>query len=164
MSSENPFAAPEESHAPATDGELTIAGMQVASQNRRFCNFLIDTIIVRIGSFGGGMVLGTSYAALGRPLTPAENTQMTLYAMAIGLVIFLVYFAGSELLLGGATIGKLITGTRAVQLDGSSPTFGQILGRSLSRMIPFEPLSFVFGDKTTGWHDSLSNTRVVRKI
>jgi hypothetical protein len=36
------------------------------------------------------------------------------------------------------------------------------LGRSAARSIPFEPFSFL-GGQPTGWHDRLSETRVVRK-
>ena len=163
MASDNPFAAPEEAHAPATEGELTIGGMAVATQNRRFCNFFIDSIIVRVMSFAAGMALAMSYLSGGRQMTAADEAQINLLSLPLGLLIVFGYFALSELVLRGATIGKLITGTRVVRADGSPPSFGQIVGRSLTRLIPFEPLSFLFGDKTTGWHDSLSGTRVVRK-
>jgi uncharacterized RDD family membrane protein YckC len=61
----------------------------------------------------------------------------------------------------GATVGKLITGTRVVSADGGSARAGQVIGRTFARIIPFEPLSFLVGDTTTGWHDSLSGTKVV---
>jgi len=36
---------------------------------------------------------------------------------------------------------------------------GKILGRTLSRLIPFEPFSF-FTYPVLGWHDSISKTNV----
>ena len=62
-------------------------------------------------------------------------------------------------------MGKLITGTRVVTENGGKPRWGQIVGRSFARFIPFEALSVLFwNDKERrGWHDSLSKTCVVRK-
>jgi uncharacterized RDD family membrane protein YckC len=59
----------------------------------------------------------------------------------------------------GRTVGKLVSGTRVVTESGGKPTTLQILQRTLSRMVPFEPFSF-FGP-STGWHDRWSKTRVV---
>jgi hypothetical protein len=38
--------------------------------------------------------------------------------------------------------------------------FSQILGRTFSRFVPFEPFSFLGSGH--GWHDRWSDTRVVR--
>jgi uncharacterized RDD family membrane protein YckC len=62
----------------------------------------------------------------------------------------------------GRTLGKLITRTSVVDAEGRRPTFKQVLGRTFSRIIPFEPFSF-FGKDARGWHDSMSNTFVVVK-
>lgn len=73
------------------------------------------------------------------------------------MLFYYVFFES----LTGRTPGKLLTGTRVVDEQGQKPSFGQILGRSLARMLPFEPLSF-FGAENRGWHDSLSKTYVVK--
>lgn len=57
------------------------------------------------------------------------------------------------------TPAKLIFRTYVVDEAGRKPPFGQIVKRTLCRFIPFEPLSFLWGD--LGWHDSISKTRVV---
>jgi hypothetical protein len=41
------------------------------------------------------------------------------------------------------------------------PTLPHLLGRTFSRIIPFEPFSFLDKNHPVGWHDSLSGTRVV---
>jgi uncharacterized RDD family membrane protein YckC len=81
--------------------------------------------------------------------------------MLLGLLTVLFYYIGMESLFG-KTFGKFITRTRVVNSAGGPPSFGQVVGRSLARFIPFEAFSF-FGGKghPVGWHDSLSNTRVV---
>jgi hypothetical protein len=48
-----------------------------------------------------------------------------------------------------------------VSVDGGIPTRGQIVKRSLIRLIPFEPFSFLFRKQAIGWHDKWSDTRVV---
>ena len=161
MSDINPYAAPESSGMHATDAEQTVGGRAVASQNRRFVNFLIDNVIVRILAFMGGLAVGASMAAAsGGQIPPSELWKVEAVGMLVGLVIVLLYYVLMEAVFG-VTIGKLVTGTKVLSSDGNSPGIGQIVGRSFARMIPFEPFSFVFGDKTTGWHDSLSGTRVV---
>ena len=59
----------------------------------------------------------------------------------------------------GRTLGKLITGTKVVNERGEPPSFGQILGRTFSRFIPFEVFSFLAEDGR-GWHDSVPGTYV----
>jgi uncharacterized RDD family membrane protein YckC len=62
-------------------------------------------------------------------------------------------------LFGGRTLGKLITGSKAVREDGTSLTWKDACLRSLSRMVPFEPFSALGG---APWHDRWTKTTVVR--
>ncbi|HEX2627520.1 MAG TPA: RDD family protein, partial [Chitinophagaceae bacterium] len=64
-----------------------------------------------------------------------------------------------EKLFQGYTIGKLLTGTRAVRNDGKELTWKDAIVRSLCRMIPFEVLS---GFAYRPWHDSITKTTVVQ--
>jgi len=59
--------------------------------------------------------------------------------------------------------GKSATGTTIANEYGSRPGFARILGRTFSRIIPFDALSFL-GSSARGWHDTLSNTYVVDAI
>ena len=72
--------------------------------------------------------------------------------------MFLYFFAMESLT--SRTIGKYLTGTKVVAANGGKPTLGQIAGRSLCRLIPLEPLSFL-GKDTRGWHDVWSHTYVI---
>ncbi len=75
------------------------------------------------------------------------------------LVFSLIYFPFYETLFG-ASPAKFLTGTRVTKRDGSCIDFKTSLIRTLCRSIPFEQISF-FGDK--GWHDGISDTRVVQE-
>jgi uncharacterized RDD family membrane protein YckC len=62
--------------------------------------------------------------------------------------------------LTGKSIGKYVTNTKVMMADGSKPEPYSIFIRSLSRLIPFDQLSFL-GTIPRGWHDTLSKTVVV---
>jgi uncharacterized RDD family membrane protein YckC len=85
---------------------------------------------------------------------PKHAGGLISYPVMIGYYLF---FEGTF----GATPGKMITKTRVVRFDGDKPRFGQIVGRTLSRFVPFEPFSF-FSNNSQGWHDRWSGTRVVK--
>lgn len=90
---------------------------------------------------------------------PDEEPRVLVMGLsAFWLVGYYVVFEG----LFQVTPGKLITGTRVVDSNGHKPTFFQIFVRSLTRFVPFEPLSF-FGSSKSGWHDRWSDTRVVQR-
>ena len=96
----------------------------------------------------------------GGAMTPEQEAMLNLVGFLLGLIVVLGYYVIMEAAFQ-KTIGKMLTGTHVVTADGNVPSFGQIVGRSFARMIPFEPLSF-FGKTHTGWHDRLSGPRVIR--
>ena len=93
-------------------------------------------------------------------LTKADETNLQILSFVLGLLMALGYFVVMEAMFQ-RTLGKFLTGTKVVAQDGGRPSFGQILGRSCARFIPFEAFSFLGGKHPVGWHDSLSGTRVV---
>lgn len=83
-------------------------------------------------------------------------------AEAVKVVMLMTYFAYFFILEGafGLTIGKLLVNTRVVRADGSALDWNSAALRSLSRLVPFEPLSLRQG---TLWHDRWTGTRVVSR-
>jgi uncharacterized RDD family membrane protein YckC len=82
-----------------------------------------------------------------------------LEAHLLGVVT--IYYLIQEQL-WGKTLGKRITHTRVISANGEKPSFGQILGRTLARFIPFDPFCYLFmGSYPVGIHDKVSNTCVV---
>lgn len=127
----------------------------LASRWRRFWTYVIDWVLTMVGL---SLLALTGYELFivgsGKSI-PAEFLRSS----AASLVLILLYYLPQESLFGW-TVGKLILRTRIVGMDSQPAAFRQILGRTLARMIPFEPFSF-FGNRPFGWHDSLSNTRVI---
>lgn len=159
----NPYASPVPTYevppAMAVSGQLNIA-----SQNRRFLNLILDNIILWVVGNGVGLVLGFAYGMSlgGRPATPDDMFTLQVASMFVGIVVTLIYFIAFETAFQRSP-AKFITSTMVVREDGGRPSFGQIAGRSLARYIPFEAFSFL-GNKgfPIGWHDSLSGTRVIK--
>jgi uncharacterized RDD family membrane protein YckC len=140
----NPYSAP------SADEDLPLArdyagDMVDASQGQRFIHLIVDYIAFVVLA----AVCGVVGAAIGVPMGP-----LIAYPLIIS---FYLFFEG----VFSATPGKMLTRTRVVSLDGSKPSFGQILGRTLSRFVPFEAFSFL--GSGSGWHDRWPKTRVVRR-
>lgn len=133
-----------------------------ASQGQRFLNFLIDNVIIRIAlTYVTGLGLGYFLAFMtpGFAATLSENsTSLYLISLMVVLLDYLFYYTLFESIFKGKTLGKLITGTKAVSLDGEDLSFKKAFLRSACRMIPLEAFSG-FG---TPWHDSFTDTMVIK--
>ncbi len=152
----SPYASPESDVQTEHDKFHEI---RPAGNWKRFSNYLIDYIAIYFFSmiFGVVVVLLSGEAGLQR------LAAITLYEeIVLGFIIYSSYYLLFEFYTG-KTIGKFITRTQVVNEQGGKPTFNQILGRSLCRLIPFEPLSF-FGALGRGWHDRFSKTYVIEIV
>lgn len=159
----NPYAATSAS-AMSVGASETLA-LETAGRWRRFFNWLVDYVVLMLIAFVVMFVYGMTMA-MTRNAAAIEQMQQPnpLRDYGVGFAITFAYYIAMEGLFG-LTIGKLVTGTRVVNEKGGRPTFGQAVGRTLCRMIPFEPFSLLFaGDgEARGWHDSIPRTYVVRK-
>lgn len=147
---ENLYQPPK---ARVDDEAAPVDALPYAAKGRRFANMLLDTIFFYVCA----ILLGVVLAVLGMGESLAQMNQLE--ELLFGWSLFTVYYLAQEGL-WGVTLGKLITGTRVIGEDGAAPRFRQILGRTLARLVPFEPFSFL-GGLPTGWHDRWSATKVV---
>jgi uncharacterized RDD family membrane protein YckC len=130
-----------------------------AGSGKRFLNLVIDRIAEMALAYMVGLIAVWLYEnQINTVLLESLQTMSKGEEFVFGLVLWMVYYVATESF-GGRTLGKLITGTKAVMKDGRRLTFGATLCRTLCRAIPFEPLSFL-GSKG-GWHDTMTNTKVV---
>ncbi len=125
---------------------------RIASIERRVMNYLIDIAIIYAIMYAV-MIWPSQWIKLG----DAVSEGMT-------VVLFVGYYFVLEAWLQ-QTVGKLVTRTRVVMVDGSKPSLKTIFMRALIRLVPFEPFSFLLTkrDERTWWHDRWTGTRVVRK-
>ncbi|WP_333662703.1 RDD family protein [Chishuiella changwenlii] len=130
-------------------------GEHKANKGLRFLNYLIDLVAV---IFILAIVLITLTFILGAlGLTISEES--ILFDLFIYVLVVIIYFL-IEFVTKGRSLGKLITGTKVVMIDGTDPTTKDYFVRNLCRIIPFDALTFL-GEN--GWHDKISKTTVVRK-
>ncbi|MDR1877238.1 MAG: RDD family protein [Flavobacteriaceae bacterium] len=126
-----------------------------ASKWIRLANHIIDMIVYYLFIYVLAIFIiitrvGTSLSFLGN----------NFLAQLVFALFYALFMFGMETLLKGKSIGKIITGTKVVTEYGEKPTISEFLARSFSRIVPFEPFSFL---GNMGWHDKWSNTRVVKE-
>lgn len=131
------------------DPELYLAGSGL-----RFANYILDRIGMYIVLFSFFMVV----ELLGG--NSLESDETSGFELLLMLLVIGGYWIIPEYL-WGKTPAKLLTRTKVITIHGERPTFMNIVGRTLCRLIPFEPFSFL-GSRPVGWHDSISKTRVVK--
>ena len=129
-----------------------------ADKAKRFSNYFIDIICAIIFTFVFSALL---YIAFPRaePAFITIEEDILLSRLMASFFIFLYYFI-CESVFHGKSIGKFITKTRVVNYHGEVPESKTFLIRSLSRIVPFEILSFL-GPRSDGWHDRWSKTMVI---
>ena len=136
--------------------DITLPQTGLASTGQRLGNMFLDLIFFLIIRFVIEFMFGF-IAPLLRVRDPIKGINEFLF----GIIISFFYYVPQEAL-SGRTLGKMITGTKAVNEDGTKLTFGRALGRTLCRYIPFEALSFLGGkDGPRGWHDRIPKTKVI---
>lgn len=120
----------------------------VVSSEIRFLNFLIDLIAWLIVIFITGFIVSLFI-------------QLTNFLIINLLILgtFIAYYALMEIKFQ-KTIGKFITKTKVVKIDGKKPTDEDIIVRTFCRLIPLDRISFLF--QKNGFHDLLSKTKVVK--
>lgn len=143
--------------------EFRVTNEMLASKSKRLANYFIDRIVFTLL-----LVVITFVVAIIAELLGSESVLEVLYDLEnmnrlidklVSSVIFIIFYSILESI-SQRTIGKLITQTKVVLENGEKPPLETIIIRSLCRIIPFEPFSFL-GNIPRGWHDTLSKTYVV---
>ncbi|MEP6748365.1 MAG: RDD family protein [Bacteroidota bacterium] len=127
-----------------------------ANTGKRFANFLIDYVVYLLLIAGVSLIwILTSPESFGK-----MNNGNEFGFNLIGLIIYGLYMACMELVTKGRSPGKIITGTKAVNEDGSNIDAGTAFKRGFSRVVPFEILS-ALGSPCYPWHDKWNHTYVI---
>ena len=125
-----------------------------ASRGERFGNYIIDVILASVAN----TVLTSVVTGRGFFEQQEFSWDTWFTNFVLSSVFMLAFYTLMEGLLKGRSIGKFITGTKAVRRDGQPFTFGDAFFRSLVRIVPFE----VFSGFGTPWHDKWTGTTVVK--
>jgi uncharacterized RDD family membrane protein YckC len=135
----NPYAPPTSSLAAAPPASTSVDGLEYAGFGVRAGAQVIDWIVGMVLGLVAGMVGGVAIgvlAAMGSfgPDWARKLGAMTPLSFLLGIVGATLYHALCEGL-GGATVGKLITGLRVRADDGSPARIGAGLLRSVAFLV-----------------------------
>ena len=133
-----------------------------ATRGQRFTNCLLDLLIVHIilASIGTTVIIigdVTNNYELANWIESTTTFEKLLFWI---LILFFYYFLTETYF--SRTFAKYFTQTIVVTKNGSRPKIHLIFIRTLSRFIPLEGITFLWGD-FRGLHDLFSDTYVVRK-
>ena len=132
-----------------------------ASHGKRFANYVIDLIVFDILFAIILVVAANMFAPLQGWMERTVNAgRVTFTEQLLIIVTYGTYMFITEALFKGKSVGKFITGTRAVRQDGTPITITNAQLRGLCRMIPFHPLS-ALGMPCYPWHDRWTKTFVI---
>lgn len=151
-----------------------------ASMGQRFFHYITDTVIFFILIYFNFFSTARIFFFDDYNEVMNNETTMTLVMMIVPIILFFGYYFFFELFLG-ATPAKFLTETRVISRNREGKLKPlNILIRSVSRKIPFNPLSFLSSEegykkgsrtlqendmyRVIGWHDQLSNTVVAKEV
>lgn len=142
--------------------EFTITEELYASQFQRFLNLCIDLMFIYIIvlSLGTTIILVALSANNFELSNWVENLSMFEIGFYAVVVAFLYYYFTEVYF--SRTIAKLITHTIVVNAEGTKPSKKAFFIRSCCRFIPIDAFSFL-KEFPRGWHDTFSQTYVVKK-
>jgi uncharacterized RDD family membrane protein YckC len=130
-----------------------------ASAGKRFLNYLIDVIAFYIVVFGTFVLIAINSPASVDDLTDG-GPGSELIGRVLALIGYAFFMSIVEAVTNGKSLGKLITGTRAINLDGSNISASTAFGRGFSRAVPFCVFS-AFGTPCDPWQDRWTDTMVI---
>ena len=145
--------------------EQDIFQYEYASTGQRFLNWLIDNLLMRFGlswvtGYLVGLILVKLFPNFYIDMVYSKGIEFYLLVYIIAIFNYIIYYTFCEKVFSGYTLGKLITGTKAINEDGSELTLKGAFLRSVSRLVPFEALSIWIGDGL--WHDAWTRTMVIK--
>ena len=130
-----------------------------ASKNQRLVNFLVDRGLLYFS--WRFLVIKLTVTIISYFKIYIENRPLFIASFYLFMMAFdLLFYVAFEAFTGGKSLGKYITGTRAVNTDGTRVSPKTALLRGLSRIVPFEVFS-ALGNPCYPWHDRWTNTYVI---
>lgn len=130
-----------------------------ADHGKRLINYIVDLVFFYILMFVLGIVL--SIIAPDFLENIANNADdLSLADRLLTLFLYGAYMGITEAIFKGKTLGKMITGTRAVNMDGTGISTQTALSRGLSKAVPFCAFS-ALGTPCNPWQDRWTNTMVI---
>jgi len=136
-----------------------ISNFEAASRGQRFANLLLDYVGFYAAVFVSGFLIAVIFEITGESFLWQEEDVNPLIDRIFTMLVYVVYYTLLEYFSRGRSLGKLITRTRVVHVDGAELTFKHYLLRSLTRLVPFDAIAGLNGYP---FHDRWTKTKVVQ--
>lgn len=130
-----------------------------ASSGKRLANYLIDIVVFYLFIFVFAFVIAYLAPDILDPFVE-ESPGFNLLDRLVSLILYGLFMSLVEIIFKGKSVGKFITKTRAVNLDGTPISAATAFGRGFSRAVPFCAFS-ALGDVCNPWQDRWTNTIVI---
>lgn len=130
-----------------------------ASSGKRLANYLIDLVSFYIFFFLFSYVLAVINYDLAMMIY-GQGDDVNLVGQLLILLFYGMFMGVVESITKGRSLGKLITGTVAVNEDGTRINGQTALLRGLCRAVPFNAFS-ALGSPCYPWHDRWTKSYVV---
>ena len=134
-----------------------------ASTGKRFANYLIDFIVFYLFAFAIVLAIAAVAPAMLEPFTNDDSSSSSLLDRLLTLFLYALFMSIVEAIFKGKSVGKFITKTKAVNLDGSPISSSTAFARGFSRAVPFCAFS-AFGSICNPWQDRWTNTMVINDV
>ena len=141
---------------------FTVTDDLLASRGQRLSNFVVDLAIEYVIWISVGTTIVLFADVANSSFLKAWISSMGMLEKGLSFAIIAGFYYYLTELYFSRSLAKFLTQTYVVREDGSKPNYKNILKRTLCRFIPFEVFSFL-GGEPGGWHDSMSETFVVKK-
>lgn len=140
----------------------TTSGKSYGGFWRRLAAYLIDSIILFVGTFVIGFIYGALIASNGQSIDAAGE----IFLQCVGIVAGWIYFASQESSEDQATVGKRVMGLQVCDLQGSRLSFGRASGRFFAKILSglillIGFLMIAFTQRRQGLHDKIASTVVL---
>lgn len=132
--------------------------LEMAASGKRLANYVIDLVTFYVVIFSLGIVIAIINPSFFDYVD--DSPGMELLDRLITLILYGVYMGAVEAIFKGKTLGKVITGTRVVNEDGTPISTGTAFKRGIIRAIPFNAFS-ALGSPCYPWQDKWSDTYVI---
>lgn len=141
---------------------LVVVDRNKSTKLIRLAHYLIDKIVVYFIIFAFGVMSSLLFRLTGNDFFLEIVQKMATVGRVTDILItssiYFVYIFFIEYITKGRSLGKYITGSKVIGIDGNEPTFKDYFIRNICRFVPLDILSFL-GEN--GWHDTWSETRVI---
>jgi hypothetical protein len=128
-----------------------------ADTGKRFLNYIIDLVCFFLLAVAVAIV---GVVFWGEDFANSVEDPNPILDRLVTLLMYAIYMFVQEAIFKGRSIGKFITGTKAVYLDGSTINTITALKRGFSRAVPFAVFS-AFGNPCDPWWDRWTDTQVI---